>query len=231
MNLVTNQTFQVLKTWKVFVAVHQLKLGRALGTYESVERLFHGNATIMDMAGLLLWFSPAGKSRKSETKTKESKPTEEAKAKEEAQAKAREETVAEEQPGADGEAYEKGGAKTKAEHFEDLAKKRKEKGLPEADSPTDDATVAKLKVGNDEFYGFNRKYQNPKTEVTLKANAQTVTHAEADCVQQAIDKGKTGTAKEAEMWVDREACTACGEKNGIGSLSRELGVDKITRLV
>ncbi len=92
-----------------------------VGTFESVERLFNGNATIMDMGGLLLWFSPAGRSRESESKTKESKPGEEGKVKEEAQAKAREETVAEEQPGADGEAYEKGGSNSRLATPEEAA--------------------------------------------------------------------------------------------------------------
>jgi hypothetical protein len=63
-------------------------VGMELGTYESVKRICTGQGTIMDAAGILLWFSPAGKSRQSESKTRESKPTEEGKVKEEAQAKA-----------------------------------------------------------------------------------------------------------------------------------------------
>ncbi|WP_198409040.1 deaminase [Fibrella aestuarina] len=119
-------------------------------------------------------------------------------------------------------------AKTRQQHFDDVAAERKRLSLPPAGSATDDATVSKIKIGNDEFYGANSKYQKPKTKVTLKANAQTKTHAEAEAVQKAINAGKKGTAKEAEMWVDRDACDACGKYNGIGSLARELGVEKIT---
>ena len=63
-------------------------VGMKLGTYESVKRICTGQGTIMDAAGLLLWFSPAGKSQQSESKTRESKPGEEAKANEETQARA-----------------------------------------------------------------------------------------------------------------------------------------------
>ncbi len=83
-------------------------LGMELGTFESVKRICTGQGNIMDAAGLLLWFSPAGKSQQNESKTKESKPGEEAKANEEAQVRAREEVVADEAPAPDGEAYERG---------------------------------------------------------------------------------------------------------------------------
>jgi pyruvate/2-oxoglutarate dehydrogenase complex dihydrolipoamide acyltransferase (E2) component len=118
--------------------------------------------------------------------------------------------------------------KTKQEHIDDLAAERQRLKLAPAGSATDDATVAKIKIGDDEFYGVNSKYQAPKTKVEGKVNAQTKTHAEGQAVQKAIDAGKKGTAKEAEMWVDRDACDSCGKYNGIGSLARELGVEKIT---
>jgi hypothetical protein len=133
--------------------------------------------------------------------------------------------------GKKGDAFEDGTAPVNKEiqqGFDDLAAQRMKRNLPEAGTAADDATMAKLKIDGEEFYGVNRKYQDPKTDVTLKANAQTKTHAEADVVQQAIDKGKKGTAREAEMWTDRDACDACGKYNGIGSLARELGVGKIT---
>jgi hypothetical protein len=38
-------------------------VGMELGTYESVKRICTGQGTIMDAAGILLWFSPAGKSQ------------------------------------------------------------------------------------------------------------------------------------------------------------------------
>jgi Metallopeptidase toxin 4/MafB19-like deaminase len=111
--------------------------------------------------------------------------------------------------------------------FDDLAAKRRQLGLPEAGSPSDAATLAKLVIDGQTFEGVNSKLQNPRSKITLKANAQTKTHAEAEVIQKAIDAGKKGTAKEAEMWTDRDACDACGKYNGIGSLARELGVEKI----
>jgi hypothetical protein len=111
--------------------------------------------------------------------------------------------------------------------FEDLVNERIKRGLPKAGSKFDNATVSKLKIDGEEFYGVNSKFQNPKTQVNLKVNAQTKTHAEADAIQQAINSGKKGTSKEAEMWIDREVCDACGKYNGIGSLARELEVEKI----
>lgn len=111
--------------------------------------------------------------------------------------------------------------------FDDLAAKREQLGLPKAGSAADGATLSKLKIGNAEFDGINSSLQQPRTKITLKANAQTKTHAEAEAVQKAINAGKKGIAKEAEMWTDREACKACGANNGIGSLARELGVEKI----
>jgi hypothetical protein len=65
--------------------------------------------------------------------------------------------------------------------------------------------------------------QNPKAEITMKINAQT----EAHVAQQVIDAGLKSSAKTVEMFLDRDPCTACGAKNGIGSIAREIGVDEI----
>jgi MafB19-like deaminase len=112
---------------------------------------------------------------------------------------------------------------------EKLAAKRKELGLPPAGAAGDDATVALLKVGNQEFYGLNGSVQNPKNPFTAgPINNITKFHAEGNAVQNAIDAGAKGMGKEAEMWVDRALCGACGQSNGIGSLAKGLGVDQIT---
>ncbi len=116
----------------------------------------------------------------------------------------------------------------KQKGFEELAAKRAAMGLPKAGAADDAATLAKLKIGGEEFEGINSGLQNPRTKINLKANAQTKTHAEAEAVQKAINASKKGSATEAEMWTDRDACQACGKYNGIGSLARELGVVKIT---
>jgi len=111
--------------------------------------------------------------------------------------------------------------------FKKLSSKRADLGLPASRSATDDATVAYLRISNNEFFGVNSKYQSPKTEILLKVNAQTKTHAEAEVVQKAINAGMKGRVKSVEMWVDRDPCKACGVNNGIGSLARELGVEEI----
>jgi MafB19-like deaminase len=111
--------------------------------------------------------------------------------------------------------------------FTDVAAERKRLGLPLAGSDGDSSTVSKLTIDGKSYYGVNSSKQNPKTPITLTANAQTKTHAEAEVVQKAINDGKKGKAKVVEMWVDRDACSACGVNNGIGSLVRELGAEKI----
>jgi deoxycytidylate deaminase len=60
-----------------------------------------------------------------------------------------------------------------------------------------------------------------------RVNAQTLTHAEGDAVQQAVNAGMKGTATRAEMWVDRDPCGACGQSGGFRSLARNLGVDEL----
>lgn len=111
--------------------------------------------------------------------------------------------------------------------FADVAAERKRLALPAAGSNGDTSTVAKLKIDGKSYYGVNSSNQNPKTPITLTANAQTKTHAEAEVVQKAINDGKKGKADSVEMWVDRDACSSCGIYNGIGSLARELGAKEI----
>ncbi|MGO9114668.1 MAG: deaminase [Thermoguttaceae bacterium] len=112
--------------------------------------------------------------------------------------------------------------------FDALAAQRVELGLPAAGTAEDTATLARLEINGQTFNGINRGLQDPVTQMSLeRVNAQTLTHAEADVVQQAVDAGMQGTAKQAEMWVDRDPCGACGQSGGLRSLARNLGVDEL----
>ncbi|WP_082167631.1 deaminase [Methylobacterium aquaticum] len=111
---------------------------------------------------------------------------------------------------------------------EALAARRVEFGLPPAGAPNDNATLSLLAMGGRAFEGINRGLQNPARAMTLdRVNAQTVTHAEADVVQQAIDAGLAGTVRRADMTIDRAPCTSCGKAGGLRSLARNLGVDEL----
>lgn len=111
---------------------------------------------------------------------------------------------------------------------EKLALKRKELGLPPAGSAGDNSTVALLKIGEKEYFGVNGSLQKPKMPYTASPiNNITKYHAEGNAVQNAINGGSRGLAKTAELWVDRAPCYACGTSNGIGSLAKGLGVERI----
>jgi len=122
-------------------------------------------------------------------------------------------------------------AKPKAEQdpFDALAERRTLKNLPRAGTEGDDATLSRLEINGKTYDGINRGFQDPRTPMSLdRVNAQTVTHAEADAVQQAVNDGMKGTAKTAEMWVDRDPCKSCGPYGGLRSLARNLGVNQLT---
>lgn len=113
-------------------------------------------------------------------------------------------------------------------NFVDLAAERQRRNLPPAGSDNDVSTVARLEVGGGTYYGVNSGDQNPRTNMTLdRVNAQTITHAEAEAVQHAVNAGRRGSARTAEMWVDRDPCGACGRRGGFRSLARNLGVDAL----
>ncbi len=109
-----------------------------------------------------------------------------------------------------------------------LANRREEMGLPAAGSEGDDATLAVVQMNGNTYDGINRGLQDPATEMTLdRVNAQTLTHAEADAVQNAVNDGAAGTQSTAEMWIDREPCKSCGQFGGLRSLARNLQVDQL----
>ena len=112
--------------------------------------------------------------------------------------------------------------------FDQLAQFRNSQGLPQAGSPGDTSTVAMLVMNGQRFFGVNSALQNPKTTITIgRVNPQTLTHAEADSVQQAINAGLAGSAGQAEMWIDRDPCWSCGASGGLRSLTRNLGVSAL----
>lgn len=57
--------------------------------------------------------------------------------------------------------------------------------------------------------------------------SQTIAHAEAEATQKAVDAGISGTAKKADLFIDRDPCDACGKNGGLRSLARNLGVDEL----
>jgi RHS repeat-associated protein len=119
-------------------------------------------------------------------------------------------------------------AEYQALQFETLQHQRQMIGLPAAGSKNDKSTLARLVINGKTYDGVNRKLQDPKTPMTMQSvNAITITHAEADVVQQAISDGQRGLGGTAELFVDRLPCGACGVKNGLGSLARELGVSQL----
>ena len=85
-----------------------------------------------------------------------------------------------------------------------------------------------LVINGQRFFGVNSGLQNPKTTITIgRVNHVTLTHAEANSVQQAVDAGLAASAAEAEMWIDRDPCWSCGASGGLRSLARNLGVTLI----
>jgi hypothetical protein len=96
-----------------------------------------------------------------------------------------------------------------------LAQFRSELGLPAA--PGED-TLAKLVVGDREFYGINANGQVPSVSV----NAISATHAEVDALSQAKLAG--ASADHATLYVDRAPCYACFDSGAIRSVAAQAGI-------
>jgi hypothetical protein len=113
-----------------------------------------------------------------------------------------------------------------AAKFQELAKFREELGLPVAGSKNDGSTIAKLEIGNNEFFGINSGSDpNPRRVVTLKVNIISKTHAEADVMQQAFDAGIRGGR--ARLIVDRDLCRSCGQNGGVKGMAKQLGLEEL----
>ncbi|WP_322418008.1 RHS repeat-associated core domain-containing protein [Mesorhizobium huakuii] len=99
----------------------------------------------------------------------------------------------------------------------DLAKLRSELGLK-----VGEGTLAKLEIGAKSFFGINAH----GIPISMRVNAITRTHAEADVFQQALNAGIQ--AGEAVLSVDRALCAACGINGGVKSMAQQLGLDRLT---
>jgi len=98
----------------------------------------------------------------------------------------------------------------------DLGKFRNGLGLP-----VGAGTLARLDVGGRSFYGINAHGQ----AVSLRVNAISATHAEADVFQQATN-AQIGGGR-ATLFVDRALCPACGLNGGVRGMARQLGLTEI----
>jgi hypothetical protein len=109
--------------------------------------------------------------------------------------------------------------------FQELAEYRQQIGLPLAGSESDRSTVAKLEIDGNGFFGISSGSNSNRRKITLKVNAISRTHAEADAFQQAFDAGIRGG--QARLVVDRELCRACGQNGGVKGMARQLDLEEI----
>lgn len=109
--------------------------------------------------------------------------------------------------------------------FQELAEYRRQLGLPSAGSESDRATVAKLEMGEGEFFGINSGSNPDRRRITLTVNPISWTHAEADVFQQAFDAGfRGGTGR---LIVDRDLCRACGQNGGVKGMAKQLDMEQL----
>jgi MafB19-like deaminase len=109
--------------------------------------------------------------------------------------------------------------------FRELTEYRQMLGLSSAGSESDRATVAKLEIGDESFFGVNSNNNPIRRKITLTVNPISRTHAEADAFQQAFDLGFRGGR--ARLTVDRDLCRACGQNGGVKGMARQLNLDEI----
>ncbi len=109
--------------------------------------------------------------------------------------------------------------------FQELADYRQLLGLPPAGTEQDRATVAKLEIGGEVFFGINSSSNPNRRPITLTVNPISRTHAEADAFQQALDSGLRGGR--ARLIVDRDLCRACGQNGGVKGMARQLDLDEL----
>jgi RHS repeat-associated protein len=99
----------------------------------------------------------------------------------------------------------------------ELATFRAELGLAKGEG-----TIAKLEVGEGEFWGINAHGQPVSP---LKVNAISATHAEADAFAQAARAGVKGGS--GKLIVDRALCPACGTFGAVRSMARQLQLESL----
>ena len=107
----------------------------------------------------------------------------------------------------------------------DLADYRQQLGLPSAGSEDDRATIAKLEMNGESFFGINSANNLVRRTITLRVNPISRTHAEADAFQQAFDSGLRGGS--ARLIVDRDLCRACGQNGGVKGMAKQLDLEQL----
>ena len=110
-----------------------------------------------------------------------------------------------------------------AKAFDDLAGMRRSLDLPPAGSIEDKATLARLDIGDDKFYGINAHGQEYGPTGPGIHNA-TKWHAEADVFGQAARAGGSRGGS-ATIYVDRKPCPWC--RNSMAGQARKLGLDQL----
>jgi len=118
-----------------------------------------------------------------------------------------------------------GGGSGLTDVFQELAEYRRQLGLPIAGSERDRATVAKLEIGGNGFFGISSGSNPNRRRITLTVNPISRTHAEADALQQAFDAGARGGR--ARLIVDRDLCRACGQNGGVKGMARQLELEEL----
>jgi len=118
-----------------------------------------------------------------------------------------------------------GGGSGLTDVFQELAEYRRQLGLPIAGSESDRATVAKLEIGGNGFFGISSGSNPNRRRITLTVNPISRTHAEADALQQAFDAGARGGR--ARLIVDRDLCRACGQNGGVKGMARQLELEEL----
>ena len=107
----------------------------------------------------------------------------------------------------------------------DLADYRQQLGLPSAGSEDDRATIAKLEMNGESFFGINSANNLVRRTITLRVNPISRTHADADAFQQAFDSGLRGGS--ARLIVDRDLCRACGQNGGVKGMAKQLDLEQL----
>jgi len=109
--------------------------------------------------------------------------------------------------------------------FQELAEYRQQLGLPPAGSDRDRATIAKLEIDGNSFFGINSGSNPHPRKITMTVNPISRTHAEADAFQQMFDAGIKGT--KGRLIVDRDLCRACGRNGGVRGMARQLDLEEL----
>ena len=105
--------------------------------------------------------------------------------------------------------------------FDQLSAFRRDLGMPAAGAAEDTGTLAKLEIGNTNFFGINAH----GTKVGLRVNAISNTHAEIDALNQAFESGVK--AEEAFLYVDRTPCQACDANGALRSIAKQMGLKRL----